>query len=59
MVDGIFWVYSETPTSIAASFTDIATQLQLPGAHAHHNEKNRVLLLSWLQSTGEFSPIPF
>lgn len=52
-LDAIFWVYSETPTAIAASFTDIALRLELPGSNPEHSEKNRVLVISWLQSTGK------
>ncbi|KAI1083670.1 TPR-like protein [Whalleya microplaca] len=50
-LDAILWIYSETPTAIAASFTDIALRLELSGANPEHSEKNRVLVLSWLQST--------
>lgn len=52
--DAIIWIYSETSTAISQSFTEVAMRLKLAGAHPQHHAKNWVLVLSWLQRTGEF-----
>jgi hypothetical protein len=50
-LDAVLWIYGETETSLAQSFTDIAIALQLPDANPQHHAENRILVLSWLQRT--------
>jgi hypothetical protein len=50
-LDAVLWAYSETPTALAQSFTNIALRLELPTANPQHHEKNKVLVLDWLQRT--------
>lgn len=51
-LDAIFWIYSQTSTSIAQSFSDAAVRLGLAD-NREHFDKNRVLVLSWLQRTSK------
>lgn len=55
-IPAVLWVKSETELALAQSFTDIAVRLQLRGADPRKHAENRVLLLTWLQTTCE-SPI--
>ncbi len=50
-IDVVLWTYSETATALAQSFTDLAQRLELSGANEQHHEKNKVLVLDWLQRT--------
>lgn len=53
-LDAILWVYSETATALAQSFTDIAIRLELAKANPQHHETNRILVINWLQCTREY-----
>lgn len=50
-LDVVLWTHSETATALAQSFTHLAIRLELPGANEQHHEKNKVLVLDWLQRT--------
>jgi hypothetical protein len=54
-LDAVLWIYSETATALGHSFTNVAQRLELPGAHEQHHEKNKMLVLDWLQRTSKFS----
>ncbi|MCJ1359550.1 MAG: hypothetical protein MMC33_009552 [Icmadophila ericetorum] len=48
--DAIFWIRSETPESLKASFTEIATRLKLPGADLKgQDEQNLLCFQNWLE----------
>ena len=48
--DAIFWIHSETPDSLKASFTEIATKLKLQGAtYEGQDEQNRLHFQNWLE----------
>jgi hypothetical protein len=49
--DAVFWVYSETPSSIRQSFSDITLRLQLPSVNPRDHDQHRTLVLDWLQHT--------
>jgi len=51
-VKAILWFHSETQTSLEQSFTEAAVALGLPQAGRDRHQENRILLLSWLQQTG-------
>lgn len=55
-LDVVLWTHSETATALAQSFTHLAQRLELPGANEQHHEKNKVLVLDWLQRTRTQSP---
>ncbi|KAL7926093.1 hypothetical protein ACQKWADRAFT_309692 [Trichoderma austrokoningii] len=46
--DVILWVKSQTALSLSQSFTEIATELRLPGARSN-SEENRQLILDFLK----------
>lgn len=49
--DAIFWARSESSSSLAASFTNIARGLNLPGSRAEGQEEQNLLSFqSWLRS---------
>lgn len=50
-LEAIFWVYSNSATALAQSFTDIAVRLQLPNTNPQNHEENRISVLNWLQQT--------
>ena len=50
--EAVLWVNSETDLALSASISQIARELELPGITAQSaDNENRVLVLSWLQST--------
>jgi hypothetical protein len=50
--DAIFWIGCETVLSLRQSFTNMAVQLNLPGAIQHgHDEENQLAVLRWLKVT--------
>ena len=53
--DAIFWVFSETKSRMAQSFTNIAVKLRLDEAHKNSQDhaKNRHLVQNWLQHTSK------
>ena len=53
-IDVVLWTHSETATALAQSFTHLAIRLELSGANEQHHEKNKVLVLDWLQRTRKF-----
>ncbi|KAG8629357.1 hypothetical protein KVT40_003222 [Elsinoe batatas] len=50
-VEALFWIHSETTTSIRQSFSRAAVKLKLPGIQAGDDEENKSLLLEWLETT--------
>lgn len=52
-LDAMFWIAGEKEVTIRQSFTDVAVRLKLPGAQPNDHDKNRTLVLDWLQNTGE------
>lgn len=58
-LDTVLWVPAEDRTSLDQSFSQIALEtLKLPSATSSDHNRNRVLLLNWLQRTCE-SPNAF
>ncbi len=53
--DVVFWVYGETTASLRQSFTDIALQLELPGAQPNLHNENLGKVQNWFQRTGKSS----
>jgi hypothetical protein len=52
--EAVFWVNCQTGLSIARSFTEIATVLELEGILADENsEQNRLLVLKWFRRARE------
>ena len=52
--DAIFWVRSETKTSLKRSFTDIALALRLAGARDEgHDEENLLYFREWLKQAAD------
>lgn len=51
-LDAVLWLHSETEASLAQSFTDASLALGLPRAAKERPNENRILLLNWLQQTG-------
>ncbi|RDW59780.1 hypothetical protein BP6252_12867 [Coleophoma cylindrospora] len=50
--DAIFWIECETSLSLRHSFTNMAVELNLPGAdRSGHHEENQLAVLKWLKST--------
>lgn len=52
--DVILWIGSETPAEVAKAFNDAAQGLGLDSESEHNSpEKNRHMVLQWIQKTGE------
>ena len=55
-VRAVIWIPSETPVAMSQAFSALATEhLRLPGAEKGNDQENRVLVLTWLQRTSQYS----
>ncbi|KAI9817882.1 MAG: hypothetical protein M1827_001001 [Pycnora praestabilis] len=53
--EAIFWISCETPAALRQSFTDMALNLNLPGAlKSGHHEENLLLCHNWLRKTERY-----
>ncbi|KAI0100214.1 NB-ARC and TPR domain protein [Nemania sp. FL0031] len=50
-LDAMFWIAGEKEVTIRQRFTDIAVRLKLPSSHPTDHDRNRTLVLDWLQQT--------